>query len=149
MSPVYGVGIGGQPKASLEASGAGSVKKDASHTTPLTVAAELGVIGFAALALLLAAESRALFLVTKRRRALGLSLAAVLLTLFVHSLFYAGFFENPITWGVIGLTAAALSLLARTEPSLAALPFGSLIPRAAASAPLAEGSDPADGSPAG
>ena len=148
-SPVYGVGIGGQPKASLEESGAGSVKKDASHTTPLTVAAELGVIGFAAFVLLLAAEAWALLLVTRRRRALGLTLAAVLLTLFVHSLFYAGFFENPITWGVIGITAAALSLLARTEPALAALPFRPLIPRAAASAPLAEGGDPVDGSPAG
>ena len=147
-SPVYGVGIGGQPKASLEESGTGSVKKDASHTTPLTVAAELGVIGFAAFVLVLAAETRALVLVTRRRRALGLGLAAVLLTLVVHSLFYAGFFENPITWGVLGITAAALSLLARTEPALAALPFRLPVPRAAA-APAAEGSDPADGSPAG
>ena len=85
---------------------------------------------------------------TRRRRALGLGLAAVLLTLVVHSLFYAGFFENPITWGVLGITAAALSLLARTEPALAALPFRLPVPRAAA-APAAEGSDPADGSPAG
>ena len=33
----------------------------------------------------------------------------MLLVLFVHSLLYAGFFEDPLTWGVFGLTAAALS----------------------------------------
>jgi len=27
----------------------------------------------------------------------------------VHSLLYAGFFEDPLTWGVIGLAAAALA----------------------------------------
>ena len=141
------MGIGGQPRASLEESGAGSVKKDASHTTPLTVAAETGVIGFVAFAALLAAEVWALLLVTRRRRALGLGLAAVLLTLVVHSLFYAGLFENPITWGVLGITAAALSLLARTEPALARLP---LLPRLGGGAGLVvERSDPADGSPVG
>ena len=30
-------------------------------------------------------------------------------TLFVHSLLYAGFFEDPLTWGVVGLAAAALA----------------------------------------
>ena len=32
-----------------------------------------------------------------------------LLVLFVHSLFYDGFFDNPITWGVLGLGAALAS----------------------------------------
>jgi hypothetical protein len=27
----------------------------------------------------------------------------------VHSFLYAGFFEDPLTWGVIGLAAAALA----------------------------------------
>jgi hypothetical protein len=30
----------------------------------------------------------------------------VLLALFVHSLLYAGFFEDPLTWGVLGIAAA-------------------------------------------
>jgi hypothetical protein len=38
-----------------------------------------------------------------------LGLAAVLSVLFVHSLLYAGFFEDPLTWGVLGLTAAVLA----------------------------------------
>jgi hypothetical protein len=42
---------------------------------------------------------------------LGLGLAAVFLTLLIHSLFYAGFFEDPITWGVLAVAAAALAAL--------------------------------------
>jgi len=41
---------------------------------------------------------------------LGTALAAVLLALFVHSLLYAGFFEDPLTWGVLGVAAAFLAL---------------------------------------
>jgi hypothetical protein len=33
----------------------------------------------------------------------------VLSALVVHSLLYAGFFEDPLTWGVVGLAAAALA----------------------------------------
>ena len=40
--PVAGVGIGGQPRASSELVGKGSPSRNASHTTPLTVLAELG-----------------------------------------------------------------------------------------------------------
>jgi hypothetical protein len=32
----------------------------------------------------------------------------------VHSLLYAGFFEDPLTWGVIGLAAATLASVAET-----------------------------------
>ena len=39
----------------------------------------------------------------------GVGLAAVFLVLGVHSLLYAGFFEDPLTWGVIGLACAALA----------------------------------------
>src|SRR5262249_61090571 len=91
--PVVGVGIGGQPQASKEeAKTKLSAKRDRSHTTPLTVAAELGIIGFTIYAWLLAATGRMLYLVTQRNRAFGLGAASVFLALFVHSLFYAGFF---------------------------------------------------------
>jgi hypothetical protein len=110
--PVVGVGIGGQPQASKEeAKTKLSAKRDRSHTTPLTVAAELGIVGFAIYAWLLAASGRMLYLVTQRNRALGLGAASVFLALFVHSLFYAGFFEDPIVWGVIGVAAWALTVM--------------------------------------
>jgi hypothetical protein len=107
--PFLGVGIGGQPRASTELSGRGSPARNASHTTPLTVLATLGLLGFALYVWLLAAAARALWLVERRDRLLGLGLAAVLGTLVVHSFLYAGFFEDPLTWGVFALAAAALA----------------------------------------
>ena len=107
--PVVGVGIGGQPEASKEEANTElSAKRDRSHTTPLTVAAELGIVGFLVYAALMAASIRLLYLVTRQQRALGLGASAVFLALFVHSLFYAGFFEDPIVWGVVGVAAWAL-----------------------------------------
>jgi putative inorganic carbon (hco3(-)) transporter len=108
--PVAGVGIGGQPRASTELSKRGSPNRNASHTTPLTVLAEQGVIGFALYGWLLGAAAWALVLVARRDRLLGVGLAAVLLVLVTHSLLYAGFFEDPLTWGILGLTAASLAV---------------------------------------
>jgi O-antigen ligase len=118
VNPVVGVGIGGQPRASAEAIGRKSARRSASHTTPLTILAELGVVGFALYVWTLAAASWALVLVSRRNRLLGLGLAAVLLVLFVHSLLYAGFFEDPLTWGVLAIAAAVLAAAEATrQPS--------------------------------
>ncbi|HXG75588.1 MAG TPA: O-antigen ligase family protein [Gaiellaceae bacterium] len=107
--PLAGVGVGGQPRASAERSGRGSPSRNASHTTPLTVLAELGVVGFALYAWTLGAAAWALWALARARTMLAVGLAAVLLTLVVHSLLYAGFFEDPLTWGVLGVAAAALA----------------------------------------
>ncbi len=109
--PAAGVGIGGQPRASADIAKKGSPSRNASHTTPLTILAELGVVGFALFAWLLAATGWALYLVARSDLTFGVGLGAVLLVLFVHSLLYAGLFEDPLTWGVIGLAAAALARL--------------------------------------
>lgn len=107
--PIAGVGVGGQPRASSKESGKGSPSRNASHTTPLTVLAEGGVVGFALYLWTLAAVAWALLLVTRRDRTLGVGLAAVFLVLVVHSFLYAGFFEDPLTWGVLGTAAAVLA----------------------------------------
>ncbi len=107
--PVAGVGVGGQPRASAEEAGRGSPSRNASHTTPLTVLAELGVLGFALYLWALAASAWALRLLVRRDRIFGVGLAAVLLVLIVHSLLYAGFFEDPLTWGVFALGAANIA----------------------------------------
>ncbi len=117
VNPVVGVGIGGQAQASAEANGRRSARRSASHTTPLTVLAELGVAGFALYGWVLGATAWALVLVTRQRRVLGLGLAAIFLVLFVHSLLYAGFFEDPLTWGVLGLAAAALASSSAPSPA--------------------------------
>jgi hypothetical protein len=116
LRPIAGVGAGGQPQASADAAGRRSANRNASHTTPLTVLAELGVIGFALYVWLLAAAAWALVRVAKMNRLFGLVLAALLLVLVVHSLFYAGFFEDPMTWGVLGMMAALLTCRSPAEP---------------------------------
>jgi O-antigen ligase/polysaccharide polymerase Wzy-like membrane protein len=107
--PLVGVGLGSQPRASQRLSDRGGPPAlYVSHTTPLTVAAELGVIGLLLYLLVVAGEGLALVRLYRLDRWLGLTLAAVLLGLFVHSLSYSGFFEDPLTWLVFGLTAAFL-----------------------------------------
>ncbi len=117
--PIAGVGVGGQPRASAEESGRGSPSRNASHTTPLTILAELGVLGFALYAWVLAAAAWGLWLLIGQDRVFGVGLAAVLLVLVVHSLLYAGFFEDPLTWGVFALVAAGIAA-GREPPRLLA-----------------------------
>jgi len=105
--PLVGVGLGSQPVASQARSEqGGSPTRFVSHTTPLTVAAELGLLGFAAYAALLAGAAALIWRVRRLDHALGLGLAAVLLALFVHSLFYSGFFEDPVTWVVLAVASS-------------------------------------------
>ena len=107
--PLIGVGLGAERQASRErAEASGGRLGKASHTTVLTVAAELGLLGVAAhVAFLLGAV--ALFAAARRRdEALGVGLGAVFLVIFVHSAFYSGFFEDPLMWGTMGVAAAAI-----------------------------------------
>lgn len=107
--PLEGVGLGSQPAASQARSEqGGSPTRFVSHTTPLTVAAELGVTGLLAYLAFLAGAAVLIERVRRRRPTLGLALGAVLLALVVHSLAYSGFFEDPITWVVVAVASAAL-----------------------------------------
>jgi hypothetical protein len=120
---VAGVGIGAQARASSRLEDARErVRRNVSHVTPLTVAAELGLLGLAAYAGFLFAAVRSSFLAMGRDRALGLSLLAVFTVLVVHSLAYSGFFEDPLTWGAFGLAAAALRLVPVEAVARSAVP---------------------------
>jgi O-Antigen ligase len=120
--PVAGVGIGSQPLVSRAEEGADPRKsKNASHTTPLTVAAELGTLGVLAYAAFLAGTGWAALLSWRRDRALGLALMSCLTALVVHSLFYSSFFENPFMWGIVGLAATTTAFVPealRTPPAV-------------------------------
>ncbi len=111
--PVAGVGVGGfegayadrldRPKPPPSA---------ASHNTPVTVAAETGLVGVVLLAwlvaatLLLALRGNGVGARAPERTALALGLAFA--AIFVHSLFYNAFFEDPMTWGLVGLIPLAV-----------------------------------------
>ena len=107
--PAAGVGVGGFKRAYAAKTGlrGEEPKKAASHNTPVTVAAELGLPGLAVFAWLLVAGLLAAFRRAGRgfegRAALvfGIALGAIA----VHSLFYDAFFEDPMTWGLLALGA--------------------------------------------
>src|SRR5439155_821021 len=101
--PVAGVGVGGFRRAYAEVAHlrGKEPKAAASHTTPVTVAAETGLPGLLLFAWLVAAALRVAF---RRHRgdfdgaarlAFGLALVAIL----VHCVFYNALFEDPTFWG--------------------------------------------------
>jgi O-Antigen ligase len=110
--PVAGVGAGGFSREYQRRLGikGKDPKRVASHTMPVTVASELGVVGLCLLGWLLAAALLATLRGLGRGFTSRVSLATgvVLTAIAVHSLFYAAFFEDPMTWallGLVGLTA--------------------------------------------
>ena len=115
-NPGFGVGIGAQPSASRELlGGKQQTERNASHATPLTVAAELGVLGIVAYVGFLAGSVAILLAALRRDRVIGLGLIGAFVLLFVHSLFYSGFFENPAVWGVLAMAAAATARVRTSE----------------------------------
>ena len=84
----------------------------ASHTIPVTIAAEQGLIGVLVyLGLVLAA----LFVLFRRCRSdpARVAIAAAFLALLFHTLLYADFLEDPITWTLLAIGSA----LAARPPS--------------------------------
>ena len=111
-NPVVGVGTGGFKEAYAERVSRREARRTtASHTTPVTVAAENGIIGLALFAWLVAAALLLAFrgsttaeAAGRARLIAGLGLVAIL----VHSLFYNAFFEDPLMWTLLALAAVAL-----------------------------------------
>jgi putative inorganic carbon (hco3(-)) transporter len=77
----------------------------ATRTTPVTVGAEQGVLGLAALLALLATAGWAL-LRDARAGPLRAGLAAAFAVLVAHSLGRGALLEDPLTWSVLAVTAA-------------------------------------------
>jgi O-antigen ligase len=104
--PALGVGLGGFERAYSKRTHR-TPRKSASHNTPVTVAAEEGGLGlvlyFWLVASLLVAAYRRIDHGAYGRLALSAGLGLV--AIFVHSLAYNDFFEDPTTWGLIGLIA--------------------------------------------
>ena len=105
--PVTGVGVGGFKRAYADLAHlrGREPKAAASHTTPITVAAELGVPGLLLFLWLIATAVAVAFRRLGRdfdgaaRLAFGLALVAIL----VHCVFYNALFEDPTFWGLLAL----------------------------------------------
>jgi O-antigen ligase len=127
--PLWGYGAGSFPRAYREHAATKKVPVSVSHTEPITVAAEQGLIGlFAYGALIVAAIwTMGSGLFTGKKAPPGgvaggggspaatgpagrlLPRAAVLATfvaLLVHTMAYAGFYEDPITWVLLAAGAS-------------------------------------------
>ena len=125
--PVAGVGLGGFPLAyaHYRTTHAAVLSLRDSHTTVVTVAAEQGLIGLAAFAALLVT----FFATTLRKRRFGAdrrlylwqaALVACVLAVFVHSLTYNAFFEDPYMWVFMALASATVTRIAGSPPPAAA-----------------------------
>jgi len=77
----------------------------ASHTIPVTVSAEQGLIGLALYAALLASAFAVLFRGAGRSPP-RIALAACLAALVLHTWTYADFLEDPFTWTILALGVA-------------------------------------------
>jgi O-antigen ligase len=114
--PLYGYGSGSFAERFRAREKKGEAQAaSASHTIPITVAAEQGVIGLAAYLFVLVAAFRLLFggLLRLRReeepgaRLLGrMVVAAAFSALVFHTLLYADFLEDPIVWALLGIGIA-------------------------------------------
>lgn len=77
----------------------------ASHTIPITVAAEQGILGLALYVALLVFAGR-LLLRDARRSAARAVVAAAFFALVLHTFTYADFLEDPLTWVLLAVGSA-------------------------------------------
>jgi O-antigen ligase len=119
--PLWGHGAGAFPAAYREHVATRKAPVSVSHTQPVTVAAEQGLIGLAAYLALLAAALAAMLSrlwplgpAPPTAAAIGrVAILAAFVALLVHSLAYAGFFEDPISWVLLAVGASLATLPVR------------------------------------
>jgi putative inorganic carbon (hco3(-)) transporter len=108
--PIWGYGAGSFPRAYREHVATRKAPVSVSHTEPVTVAAEQGIIGLLAYGALIVVAlwtmGSGLFAGRLVPRA---AVLATFVALLVHTMAYAGFYEDPIAWVLL---AAGASLAA-------------------------------------
>ena len=95
---------GAEPALSCATPSAAGVTSD-SHTTPITIAAEQGVVGLLAYVALLAAAARTLAGGALRASPARVAILAAAVALVVHTWAYADFLEDPTMWALLAVGA--------------------------------------------
>src|SRR6202000_1793863 len=133
--PLWGYGSGSFQKAYTNHLPKEKAPVTVSHTEPVTVAAEQGLIGLVAYVALIVVAlwtmGAGLWARGPDRRATIFDVAraavrAAFVALLVHTMAYAGFFQDPITWVLLAV-GASLAAVPRTgspgeDPAAAAVP---------------------------
>lgn len=124
--PLWGYGSGGFQDAYREHRDNKDKPVSVSHTEPVTVLAEQGLIGFALYVALLVVAlwtmGAGLFARASERAPPYVGRAAVLaafVALLVHTMAYAGFYEDPITWVLLAVGASLAAAAARERAETA------------------------------
>ncbi|HET7341808.1 MAG TPA: O-antigen ligase family protein, partial [Methylomirabilota bacterium] len=104
--PLYGFGSGSF-ETEYKRHGGGSAQNatSASHTIPITVAAEQGAVGLAVYVALVVTALLTLFRGAGRSPP-RIAIAACFAALVLHTWVYADFLEDPITWTLLGIGVA-------------------------------------------
>lgn len=120
-APVAGVGLGGfaeRYKETLSRRDQLKTRVFISHTAPVTVLAETGAIGFGLLVALCVAALTAMGRGARRDDVAGLAvwtMLALVVAIFVHSVLYSAFFEDPYVWVIVAAAGALAAAPARTR----------------------------------
>jgi putative inorganic carbon (hco3(-)) transporter len=130
--PLWGYGSGSFEEAYREHREDKDVPVSASHTEPVTVLAEQGLVG---LALYVALIVVALVAMSSGVRApppaARAAVLAAFVALLVHTMAYAGFYEDPITWVLLAVGASlAAAPAARPATSATGPPAAAVRPSA-------------------
>jgi O-antigen ligase len=114
--PLWGYGSGSFETEYKRLNPTTSQNLSASHTIAITIAAEQGLIGEVPyLALVIVAG--VVLVRGARREPARAAIAAAFLALVFHTLLYADFLEDPVTWTLLGIgTALAYAARRRSQP---------------------------------
>ena len=118
--PIWGYGSGSFQAAYRDHRENKDAPVTVSHTEPVTVAAEQGLLGLLVyLALVVTALGtlgRGLWTAEPTGIAARAAVLAAFVALLVHTLAYAGFFEDPITWVLLAVGASLAHAAAGDDP---------------------------------
>jgi O-antigen ligase len=131
--PLWGYGSGSFQTEYHRIHPASAQALSASHTIPVTIGAEQGLIGEVVYVALVIAAA-AVLVRGARVDPPRAAIAAAFLALVFHTLLYADFLEDPVTWTLLGI-GVALAFASRASPAAQTVRSAKARPSVAATAP--------------